>query len=203
MKEIYIITGIISFFFGIFALVFIVFLPLTGIYFGYNSHGTSMEPTLKNPVTIRLSPKWAPFEDLQAGDIILFRQEYKLENNGVPGVVYVPKFNKDHTKLQFDRQTEIEKESLQKIYVMHRIIALNKNSLITKGDNNETRDFFSVKPDEYQGKIVWHMNHINCLFKVMYRYGLWLGCTILFYIMSFLRDKNAFDVHPRNCSRMH
>ena len=38
MKTIQIISGIISVFFGIFAIVFIAILPLMGIYFDFNTH---------------------------------------------------------------------------------------------------------------------------------------------------------------------
>ena len=73
MKTIYIISGFICFFFGIFYIVFIAILPKTGIYFDYNIYGHSMEPTLINDVDIRLSPERASFVDLQVGDIIVFK----------------------------------------------------------------------------------------------------------------------------------
>ena len=177
--------GIISLFFGIFALVFILILPCTGVYFDYNSHGASMDPTLNNAVTIRISPERAPFEDLQVGDIILFRQKDYQENNMPPGVVYTPEWDEDHTKFRLVRQTEIEEEHPKYILVQHRIVEINEKGLVTKGDNNEYRDFLPVRFEEYQGKVVWHMNHINWLFKAMYRYGLWSGCMILFFVLSF------------------
>ena len=190
MKKIQIVSGMISLFFGLFALVFIAILPLMGIYFDYNIYGASMEPALTNAVDIRLSPKWAPYEDLKVGDIILFRQKDYLESNMPPGAVYVPEWNKDHTKLDLVRQTELEEEPPKYIRVQHRIIAISEKGLVTKGDKNEYPDFLSVKPEEYQGKIVWHMNHINWLFKAMYRYGLWAVCVILFVVTSFnLGDK--------------
>ena len=195
MKIIQIVSGIISLFFGIFAVVFIAILPLMGIYFDYNIQGASMEPALTNDVDIRLSPEWVPYEDLEVGDIILFRQKDYLESNMPPGIVYAPEWNEDHTKFQLVRQTELEEESPKYIRVRHRIIAINEDGLVTKGDNNEFRDFLPVKSEEYQGKIVWHMNHINWLFKAMYRYGLWSGCVILFLIISFfLWDKKASAV---------
>ncbi len=195
MKTIQIISGIISLFFGIFGLVFIIILPLTGIHFDYNINGTSMEPTLKNEVTIRLSPKLAPFEDLQVGDIILFRQ---IDYQG-PGIVYVPEWNEDHTKFHLTRQTELAEDPQKYKLIQHRIIAINENSLVTKGDNNEYPDFQPVKPKEYQGKIIWHLNHINWLFKAMYRYGLFLGCVILYYVLSFFpKNAKVSNVHPNN-----
>ena len=194
MKTIYIISRIISFFFSAFALVFIVFLPLTGIYFDYDTHGSSMEPALTNEVTIRLSPERVPFEDLQVGDIILFRQKDYQKNNMPPGVVYTPEWNEDHTRLQLIHETELEEESQEYINIQHRIIEINEKGLVTKGDNNEFQDFLTVKPEEYQGKIVWHINHINWLFKAMYQYGLWLGCTILFLLCPSFRGKRKIPV---------
>ena len=164
-----------------------------GIYFDYDTYGSSMEPALTDEVTIRFSPERAPFKDLQVGDIILFTQIDYQENNMPPGAVYTPEWNEDHTKLQFVRETELEEESQKYTNILHRIIGINENGLITKGDNNELQDFLPVKSEEYQGKIVWHMNHINWLFKAMYRYGLWLGCSILFIVLSFIPwEKKAY-----------
>ena len=185
MKKIYIISGIICFFFGIFDIVFIEILPLAGIYFDYNIKGHSMEPRLTNDVDIRLSPTRVPYEDLQVGDVILFKQWDYEDNNMPPGIEYVPEWNKDHSKLRLVRQTELEEEQKKYSLVRHRIIEINEKGLVTKGDNNEDPDIFPVKPEEYQGKILWHLNHINWLFKVMYQYGIWLGCSILFIDMSF------------------
>ncbi len=196
MKTIQIISGIISYFFGIFALVFIIILPLMGIYFDYNTNGTSMEPTLINDVYIRLSPKLVPFEDLQVGDIIRFRQ---IDYQGPPGPVYVPEWNEDHTQIHFTRQTELTQEPNKYTLIHHRIIAINENGLVTKGDNNELSDYPPVKPEEYKGKIIWHLNHINWLFKAMYKYGLWLGCTILYFVISYFpRSKKISDVHTND-----
>ena len=198
MKIIQIIVGIISVFFGIFAVVFIAILPLMGIYFDFNTHGASMEPTLTNDVSIRLSPERAPYEDLQVGDIIVFRQKDYQEINGSPGEVYVPEWNEDHTKFRLVPQTELGEESPKYMLIRHRIIAINENGLVTKGDNNAYQDFPLVQSKEYEGKLVWHMNHINWLFKALYRYGLWTGCTILFLVMSFYlrRETKASNVLP-------
>ena len=183
MRIIQIILGIISLFFGLFALVFILILPLMGIHFDYNTNGSSMNPTLTNAVDIRLSPERAPYEDLQVGDIIVFKQWDHAANNMPPGPAYNPEMNEDHNQLEFVRQTELE-EQKKYILVRHRIIEISEKGLVTKGDNSEWPDFLSVKPEEYQGKIVWHMNHINWLFKAMYRYGLWSGSLVLFIIVS-------------------
>ena len=102
-----------------------------------------------------------------------------------PGAVYVPEWNEDNTKINLVRQTEIEEESQKYILIHHRIIEINEKGLVTKGDNNEYQDFLPVKSEEYQGKIIWHMNHINWLFKAMFKYGLWSGFTILYIIISF------------------
>ena len=184
MRIIQIITGIISLFFGLFAVLIMVFFPLAGIYFDYNSHGSSMEPALTNAVDIRISPKWTPFDELQIGDIIVFRQEDYPEDRP-PGKVYALAWDKDHTKFQLVPEVEPE-ETKKYILIRHRIIAINENSLVTKGDNNELRDLQTVQPENYQGKIVWHMNHINWLFKAMYQGGLLIGCTILFFVSSLL-----------------
>ena len=198
MRTLQIVSGIISVFFGIFALVFVSILPMMGIYFDYNSHGASMEPALTDAVEIRLSPERAPYEDLQVGDIILFRQADYRENSGPPGEAYAPEWNKDHTKLHFVSQTELE-ESPKYMHVQHRIIAINENGLVTKGDNNAFQDFLSVKSKDYEGKIVWHMNHINWLFKAMYRYGLWAVCVILFLVTSFyVSDRKMSNVIPND-----
>ena len=188
-------SGIISLIFGIFVLIFILCLPLVGIYFDYNTSGSSMEPALTDAVDIRLGPKWVPHENLKVGDIIVFRQEDYQESEGPPGAAYVPVWNKDQTKIQFVPEMESEEKAKEYIWVRHRVIAIRENCLITKGDSNECRDFPAVKFEEYQGKIVWHMNHINWLFKAMYRYGLWGGCLIMFLVSSFFlqRDKKAIE----------
>ena len=188
MKIIQITLGIISLFFGIFALVFILILPLTGIYFDYNTNGTAMNPALTNAVDIRLSPERAPFEDLHVGDIIVLKQWDYAENNMPPGPVYVPELNEDYSKLRFVRQTEIEEEQKKYITVRKRIIEINEKGLVTKWDISEYPDFLTAKPEEYQGKIVWHMNHINWLFKAMYLYGLWGVCLVLFILVSYYSE---------------
>ena len=187
MKTIYIISGFICFFFGIFYIVFIAILPKTGIYFDYNIYGHSMEPTLINDVDIRLSPERASFVDLQVGDIIVFKQWDYAEDNMPPGLAYVPEWNEDHAKLQFIHQTELEEEQKSYILIRHRIVEINEKGLLTKGDKNEYQDFLSVQPEEYQGKVVWHLNHINWLYKAMYQHGIWLGCSILFFVMWLFR----------------
>lgn len=202
MRIIQIILGIITLFFGIFALVFILILPLTGIHFDYNTNGTSMNPTLTNAVDIRFSPERAPYEDLQVGDIIVFKQWDYAENNLPPGPVYVPVWNENHTKVQFVHQTALEEEQKKYILLRHRIIRINEKGLVTKGDSSEYEDFLPVKPEEYLGKVVCHINHINWLFKAMYRYGLWWGCLILFIIVSLnlWNKKNTFISHSsRGC----
>ena len=143
-----------------------------------------MEPTLTNHVDIRLGPELVPYEELRVGDIIVFRQE-----DGPPGRTFLPEWNDEHNKYQFIPDTEQE-EAKKYIRVMHRVISINKNGLITKGDNNEFVDFFPVKADDYQGKIIWHMNHIDWLFKGLYRYDIQYLCSCL-YIVPSICEKDA------------
>ena len=132
------------------------------------------------------------------GDIILFRRKDYQEDDGPPGEVYSPEWNKDHTQFRLVPQTELVEGSPEYIHIRHRIIAISEKGLVTKGDNNAYQDFLPVQAKDYEGKIVWHMNHINWLFKAMYRYGVWMGCTMLYIILSFYleNDKNTTNAIP-------
>ena len=184
MKTLQIISGIVSLIIFLFGLVFFSILPIAGIHFDFNGRGTSMEPAMIDSVELRLEPERAPYDSLQIGDIIVFRYPDSSTYSSA-GMKYVAKWDEDHTVVSLVAETEEEKEKTYTRFC-HRIIDITEDGLITKGYNNEYQDPLYIQPEDYQGKVVWHMNHIDWLFKVIYLYGAGMGCVFLFLGATFV-----------------
>lgn len=51
-----------------------------------------------------------------------------------------------------------------RIRVTHRIVAINNDGIYTKGDANTDRDFWIVKKNQVEAKVIYVMPHISTFF---------------------------------------
>ena len=85
--------------------------------------GDSMEPTLNGVFSLMITKK-TPIEDIEIGDVITY---------------------------QVDIINEVGEE--ERLSVVHRVIGFNKYGIITKGDNNDWVDNWTVYPEDLSGKV--------------------------------------------------
>lgn len=164
-------------------------LNLFGIYFYANSHGESMLPTLTDgTLFLAATPEYAPFSELEVGDIIAFRERM---DRGSVTVKMEPKTDGDkfwvevkgvenNYSPEFPQHDEGIKYTQE--HIMHRIVEIREaddegdRAVYTKGDNNDGREPWPVMESGYESKVLWYCNYIGWPVHLIFETGafIWL-----------------------------
>lgn len=177
LGRIEIVLVIIALFFSLFIIIFEKVLPARGLHVLYNNEGQSMEPTLREGGLVISDD--TPYEELQVGDIIEFRNIFRDINMSVTTF----KKNPETGKLE---AVSVNEQNIPgaRDNVIHRIITIDEEGLHTRGDNNPANDPKPIPRDAYISKITWHMNYIGWPFKIMYAHGGFYGNIIVIIIVG-------------------
>lgn len=101
-----------------------------------------------------------------------------------------PKINKGdiafitkHIEYEDIKKGDIISYSLGKTKVLHRVIAITDNGLITKGDYNDNVDFGIVTKNQVNGKYLFSVPLIGYLILLIKKYKLVFLCIIVVFIV--------------------
>ena len=148
-------------------------LPSRGINIMASTKGDSMYPTIQEgALFIWYDRDRVPFEDVEVGDIIIFREQDRNYSDDVP----TPDYTKYHL-------------------IMHRAVEIIEDtdrSIITEGDGNGYTDQWPVLNRDYIGKVVWFRNDIGWPLRILtVNFGFfWLvGVTALLGILVFILSR--------------
>ena len=170
LKKIEIILLILSSLCTLFVIVAGGILPAHGINIMASTRGDSMYPTIQEgALFVWYDRDRVPFEDVKAGDIIIFREQDRNYSDDVP----TPDYTKYHA-------------------IMHRAVEIIEDTdraIITAGDGNGYTDQWPVLNRDYIGKVVYHRNNIGWPLRILtVNFGFfWLiGVTALLGILVFV-----------------
>lgn len=182
------------------ALMLLFFLNLAsrnlfGVYFYANSHGESMLPTVKDgTLFLAATPKRVPFDELEVGDIIVFRERM---DKGSFSLKMVPVIDGDKFWFEFqgvedNYSPEFPQHDEGIMYnndlIMHRIVEIREaddegdRAVYTKGDNNEKREPWPVLESGLHSKVLWYCNYIGWPVHLIFE----TGAFILLFAVSSL-----------------
>ena len=166
-------------------------LPHFGLMLNFTNYGHSMEPSIRGNALILIStPDRTPFEDLNVGDIILFKEPKGLNTATDSIKVHISKVGSpssdtlsstsDITTPDMPPEDEMhEMENIEYLLdraVLHRIIDIveintpssssdtagsEERILTTKGDSNPIPDRYPVNADAYLGRMLWHVDYVG------------------------------------------
>ena len=164
-------------------------LPHLGITLNFSTHGNSMDPTIRGNAFVVISTA-VPFEELNPGDIILFKEPKglntatdiikvhisKVDENGSP---YSDSASPGETASESASESEsiysLENiEYLPNRAVLHRIVDIKdaedaQTLLITQGDANPYLDRYPVTEDAYLGRMLWHADFVGEIINILYQ----------------------------------
>ena len=171
-------------------------LPVRGIQLTVNTTGTSMEPTIKEGC-LAICDENVPFEDIQVGDIICFRERSSIMSGSTSAVVtftlgYAVSDSSESSSTPAPIEEEVDAADSEDVdaaddtdvgekfedtdirytgnTVMHRVVEINKlggRALFTEGDGNGYRDQLPVMKSGYIGKYIFHMNYIGWPLRIL------------------------------------
>lgn len=185
------------------ALVFGIISSVSGVTYAYEISGDSMLPTLQNNALVALEKK--PFDELQVGDIILFRHradtgwEISFSDEDMSSGVAYKSFDLtgDSPEKSYKDEGIIYKEGR---YTLHRIVEIREadetgdRALFTRGDNNPGDDMKTVMESGYVAKVAWHLNYVGLFIRLMFSYKgvFWLLgiCAVLTIAIFVMRIKS-------------
>ena len=181
----------------------------------YKTSGESMLPTINDKCVIITYP--TPFEELQVGDIIDFREDKtdearKSYDNGTDKPsgftnMTVP----PHTYMEnppYDRDVGIE--YVDGVSIIHRIIEIREadenfdRALFTQGDNNPEREFRSVMESGYKAKVIHIIPFGSELLKRLYDEEQIIGLlSAAFFLMLLIGGLILLKDHisKKSCQR--
>lgn len=88
-----------------------------------------------------------------------------------------------HIEYEDIKKGDIISYNLGKTKVLHRVIAITDNGLITKGDHNDNADFGIVTKDQVNGKYLFSVPLIGYLILLIKKYKLVFLCIIVIFIV--------------------
>ena len=191
---------------SILAAVAIGIIPsVSGMKYVYTLSGDSMYPTIQDNAIVILEEK--PFDELQVGDIILFRHRANtdweisiLDEDMASGVAYK---SFDLTGDSPDESYKDEGISYKDgYYTLHRIVEIKEadasgdRALFTRGDNNPGNDLKTVMESGYVSKVAWHLNYVEAFMRLMFDYkglywliGICAALTIAVFVLRIKSEK--------------
>ena len=170
-------------------------LPHLGITLNFNTHGNSMDPTIRGNAFVVISlPSRTPYESLEVGDVILFKEPKGLNTATDRIRVNISKVpidgstDADSTDSGSPGETSesaksAESESIYSLEnieylpdraVLHRIVDIKDTEdaqtlLITKGNANPYLDRYPVTEDAYMGRMLWHVDYVGSVLLFLYQ----------------------------------
>ncbi len=169
-------------------------LPHLGITINFSTHGNSMDPTIRGNAFVVISTA-VPFEELNPGDVILFKEPKGLNTATDKIKVHISKVDEDGSPSS-DSASPGETASgsasaSESIYslenieylpdraVLHRIVEIttaegidgaegSSTLLITQGDANPYLDRYTVSTDSYLGCMLWHIDYVGAVLLFFY-----------------------------------
>ena len=186
--KMYPITSILALIWAAIIIVNADFLSKKGIYFAGNVQGDSMYPLIKEGALLLIADDTAaPFDDLQEGDIVIYRERTNTvpmkisltptveETDGSSDgpVVFSSKTVTITPGLdsQDGTYTDEGAEYNSGNYILHQIIKVNEADedgdrvIFTRGINNSRDDPKATLKSGYFGKLLWHMNGIGPIYN--------------------------------------
>ena len=172
-------------------------LPFAGIILNFSNYGHSMDPTIKGNALCAFDTR-APFDELQPGDIISFKErpEHHMASASITMHISKAPENAPSTAPGSDKSSESDFSDAKTVSsaqnasdehtaykdeniayldnraVLHRIVAINTvadRALITKGDGNEDIDSVPVMESGFIGKMLWHIDYIGSVLLFLYQ----------------------------------
>ena len=176
-----------------------------------------MEPTIKEGC-LAICDENVPFEDIQVGDIILFKERSSIMSGSASSVVtftLAPADSDTSTPAPVDASSteeevdapsgEIDDTDVGEKFedtdirytgntVMHRVVEINEQAdraLFTEGDGNGYRDQLPVMKSGYIGKYIFHMNYIGWPLRILTNKWVFasLGIATLILLAIVLIDR--------------
>lgn len=181
---------------SLFVILKLRILPTYGIQLTVNTTGTSMNPTIKEGC-LAICDENYPFEDVQVGDIICFKEREPVlygsssavmafkkapgygdpsatpssESSTEPSSVSSPSGDVENDENTAGEETAEDEENKEIVYTggitMHRVVEIKDGALITEGDGNGYRDQLPVLPSGFIGKYIFHMNYIGWPLRIL------------------------------------
>ena len=202
-------------------------LPHFGLYLNFSNYGHSMEPTVNGNALILIStPDRTPFENLNVGDIILFK-EPNGHNTATDSIkVHISKVGSlssdtlsstsDITTPDMPPEDEMhEMENIEYLLdraVLHRIIDIveintpssssdtagsEERILTTKGDSNPIPDRYPVNADAYLGCMIWSIDYIGAVLLFLYtHFTVITVVTVLVTVFTALLRRSYLSAPP-------
>ena len=156
-----------------------------GVILNFSNYGHSMDPTIRGNALVAIDTRF-PFDELQPGDIISFKEPKGLNTATDSMKVHISKADENGNVIDSSSSsTGTEPESntvdetadieyLESRAVLHRIVEIQDMStgdriLTTKGDHNPYLDRNPISAEAYMGKMLWHVNYIGSVLLFLYK----------------------------------
>ena len=152
-------------------------------------------------LNIWVDPSIAPFENIQVGDIILYRERMRIASastiiaNTKGGATEetdktVAAGSAGAADASEDAEITDKPQEVKYIHgqiAQHRVIEIRGNELYTKGDGNPEPDDQSVIESGYVGKTVWYVNYVGRVLQVLCNPWVFSSLTVLTVLLWILR----------------
>ena len=182
---------------ALYLLLFAV-LPVFGVHLCSTNTGTSMEPNMHwGAFSIWVEPSVAPFDELKAGDIIIYRERkhvmsasYSVKNT-MKGSTTTPAVTSTPAPLETEKTESMEGvvAYIPGSYAEHRVYEVRGDEVFTWGDGNPEPDDDPVIESGYVGKVVWYVNYVGRVFQVIcnpYFVSILVGFTVILLMLKKL-----------------
>lgn len=111
--------------------------------------------------------------------------EFYIINSGsmepnikVGSVVIVEKQTKYHLN-------DIVTYKLDDLIITHRLVNVENNNWLTKGDANNSIDPWQIQENQIKGKVIFHIPYLGYLLALIKKYGLFL--VLLYLCINLLK----------------
>lgn len=196
------------------ALYMILFavLPIFGVHLSITNTGTSMEPNMHwGAFSVWVEPLVAPFDELQAGDVIIYRERKQVTSGsfvigntkkGSTPAATPASTDPVGTENIETKNTEPSKKEVQYYpgkYAMHRVYEVRGDEIITWGDGNPEPDTDPVIESGYVGKVVWFVNYVGRVLQVLcnpWFFSILFGCTVILLVLKRMSTPTSTSPTP-------
>lgn len=187
-------------------------LPIFGVHLCITNTGESMEPNMHwGAFSVWVEPSVAPFDELEAGDIIIYRERKQVIssgftiNNTIKGSTTTPTVTPASTPTPLETESrEVVVAYIPGKYAEHRVIEVRGNEVYTMGDGNGgDPDNDPVISSGYVGKVVWYVNYLGRVFQVLcspWCFSILSGLTAALLMLKKLLSAQASSTPPSSTS---
>lgn len=90
----------------------------------------------------------------------------------------------------------MDAETDEEIHIVHEVIDITEEGLVTKGTNNNTPDPYPVTKDMVYAEVVWHTNILNTLYynpSLIIFSGIFVIAAVVFFVVlrKLLKERKA------------